>query len=377
MSDELSTEQRMEAIKGRFKTTIIFFCLGWPVFIGGFAIGDAILRGLGPVLIAVIGMIIMSFPMFGRMQRGGIGALLTVQVTETTTTWSDGSKTARKDSNMLLVLAMYVILLFVGPILTVFYIVILVLRYVTLYFQVQQKPAFARTLFPLLIAGVVVFFGSILVTGLIGNNLRIKTSESQFTVAEIRAMFDEAQKQMFAGSFSYSFERNPGNPDPVTGNRSAYKAAVEYNKADNTTVIEISMFRLSELESYLEAYKNGGNQFVPGRYTFRGNDFAGYVDSESTNHMTELNLSAANADAEAVKKLLPANFFFGSLRDAKDSEFWAQTGGKDVPAGQIRMRVYEEAASFSKVSFDADIDTYRPIRANVQGFVINRFYYGN
>jgi hypothetical protein len=178
MSDEETKQEeiqgKMAAINGRIKTTAIFFIIGWALLMFSVMAGQAhsIIA-----LLAFLSLIIMPWPMLGRMLKGGFGAMFNMPVYYTVTTYSDGSKTDDYALSAGINLGLKAILLAIGVaigfIASAVYLIFLILRYLHLYTQAKPKPAFIKTAFFILVVTVVGFIPASIIPIKIGEGILI------------------------------------------------------------------------------------------------------------------------------------------------------------------------------------------------------------
>ena len=322
--------QKVKAYGRRLTHTLIFCCIGWTVF----SYGNS-MHGIVSGLLMILGAFIVTWPMLGRVWGGsGFRKMLTVlddregTEVETTTIHSDGSVSKTKHteygpSGSLFVLFGVICL---GCLITALYLVYLVPTYTLMYLTAKKKPSLLRSAFPVMIIGFVVLVGAPKVF-----------SPKVYNIVEARQMFEETKRDFLAQSFSYSFERAD-----LRGDKSKeYQGSVSYKHADSTTIIEITAS-----EDYIKEHKKGTNKILPGRYTFR-------ADS-----LLNSNRKPNSADIEAVRELLPANFFFRKLPAVKDSELYAG-GIKGASKDEFLFRIEEQKAPAKTFGINRVQDVYR------------------
>jgi hypothetical protein len=163
---EVSPEQKMAATYKRLLITVIFCCIGWPIFLYAFN------HSFNP-LIMLLGGAIVSAPLLWIMLRGGgFKDIFKTDEYEVITTYSDGSKKSDGGSESFIMglitkIIGAVFLIFIGCVITIGLLIFMIVRYIKLYLQVSEKPPFIKSAFPILIAGAVVFIGSGFVINLI------------------------------------------------------------------------------------------------------------------------------------------------------------------------------------------------------------------
>ena len=163
---EVSPEEKLAATYKRILITVIFCCIGWPIFLYAFN------YSMNP-LVMLLGGAVVSAPILWIMIRGGgIKDVFKTDEYEVITTHSDGRKTSDGGSQsflmgLLVKLFMLIFVIFLGCLITVGLLVYMIIRYIKLYSQVNEKPSFIKSAFPVLIAGLAVFVGSGVVINLI------------------------------------------------------------------------------------------------------------------------------------------------------------------------------------------------------------------
>ena len=156
---EASPEQKLEATYKRLLITIIFCCIGWPVFLYAFN------HTFNPLII-LLGGAIVSAPILWIMARGGgLQDVFKTDEYEVITTYSDGSKKSDggTESFLMGILTKFfglILVVFLGCLITIGLLIFMVVRYIRLYSKVSEKPPFIKSAFPILIAAAVVFLGS-------------------------------------------------------------------------------------------------------------------------------------------------------------------------------------------------------------------------
>ena len=156
--------QKLLATHKRITITVIFCCIGWPVFIYGFN-GDG-------MLLTLLGAVIVSAPILWRIWRGGLSGAFKLDTTEYITTYSDGSKTsdggyASMSGSLIVNIFLFLLMVFVGCLATLIYLTYLVITYIIQYLRVNEKPAFIKSAFPVMLAGLLVLIFSNLIINLI------------------------------------------------------------------------------------------------------------------------------------------------------------------------------------------------------------------
>ena len=141
-------------------------CIGWTLFWGG--ISGSMDNGWY-FLAVFVGMLIAPAPILQRMkQNGGLMAALEVKEYYTVTTYSDGRKTTEYDmanswGDLMLKGLMWLVLIFIGGVITIIYTVWLSVKYFFQYSKVDEKPPFWNSGFPVMIFCLVfVIFGMLL-----------------------------------------------------------------------------------------------------------------------------------------------------------------------------------------------------------------------
>jgi hypothetical protein len=377
LAEKASPEERLLATHHRLLITAAFCCVGWPLFLGGMKLSD----GGGGILITLLGAIIAAGPILYRIAKNrGIKAAFRIideDQYEVVTTYSNGSKTSDGGSqsfwiNIVLKILMAGLLLFAGCIVTLVYLIYLIIRYVILYLMINPKPSFLQSAFPIIAGGFLVLIGAPVMIGLIINTKHAIAAASDYRPAEIRSIIEETKKQLFANPFRYSVQKgydwNRGHIDQIDADRAKANITVMYDNAGNTTVIEITS---NQIASYNEQYRKGTTNLLPGRFTFNGNNFSGYVDLPAHTwwYGEEESLTPNDADIEAVKYFLPANFFFGRLRNISNNALWA----KNYSDNRIDIKMHEEGSIVS-LYVKRNGDTYILERANIRGLVPAIFY---
>jgi hypothetical protein len=146
---------RLAATHKRILNTVIWCCIGWPVFIYGMGFSDN-------MFLVLLGAVLVSAPMLYRMWKGGgLAGVFKLDTRETITTYSDGSKTSdggynSMASSLVMNIFLFLLLVFIGCLATLIYLIYLVIKYAILYSLEKEKPAFMQSAYPILIAGLIV-----------------------------------------------------------------------------------------------------------------------------------------------------------------------------------------------------------------------------
>jgi hypothetical protein len=154
-----SPEKKMAAAHKRILVTVIFSCLGWPIFVYAFN------HSFNPLMMLLGGAIVSAPILFILAKGGGLKDVFKTDEYEVITTYGNGRKTSDggTQSFMMGLLVKFFMLVFVvllGCLITISVLVFMIARYVKLYVQVSEKPPFIKSAFPVLIAGLAVFVGS-------------------------------------------------------------------------------------------------------------------------------------------------------------------------------------------------------------------------
>jgi hypothetical protein len=163
---EASPEQKLATTYKRILITVIFCCVGWPVFVYAFN------HSFNPLLM-LLGGALVSAPILRILAKGGgLKDAFKTDEYEVITTHGDGRKTSDGGSESFLMglivkFIMLIFTIFLGCLITIGVLVYLVISYIKLYLQVSVKPAFIKSAFPILIAGLLVFIGSGFIINLI------------------------------------------------------------------------------------------------------------------------------------------------------------------------------------------------------------------
>ena len=163
---EVGPEEKLAAMYKRILVTVIFCCVGWPIFLYAFN------YSMNP-LVMLLGGAVVSAPILWIMLRGGgLKDVFKTDEYEVVTTYSDGSKKSDGGSESFIMglitkIIGLVLVIFLGCLITIGLLVYMIIKYIRLYLQVSEKPAFIKSAFPILIAGLLVFLGSGFVIGLI------------------------------------------------------------------------------------------------------------------------------------------------------------------------------------------------------------------
>lgn len=156
---EVSNEVKLAATYKRLLITVIFSCLGWPVFIYGFNFD-------GGILLMLLGGVIVSAPILWIMARGGgLKGVFKTDEYEVITTYSDGRKVSDGGTESflmgLIVKAIgLVLIIFLGCLITIGILIWLIIRYIILYMKVEEKPSFIKSGFPIMLLGFIIFCAS-------------------------------------------------------------------------------------------------------------------------------------------------------------------------------------------------------------------------
>jgi hypothetical protein len=169
MSNDEMLEQRLATTKKRIIITVIFSCLGWPVFMYG-AKTD---YGTDILWMLLGGAIIAAPVLWGILRGGGLKSLFKTDEYEVITTYSDGRKESDGGAQSFILgvaikIMLAIFMVFVGCVVTLILLIVFTIRYLRLYKKVSLKPAFMQSAFPYLIAGFVVLVGTGYVLRLFG-----------------------------------------------------------------------------------------------------------------------------------------------------------------------------------------------------------------
>jgi len=172
---EVGPEQKLAATGKRLLITVVFCCIGWPVFLYAYN------YSINP-LIMFIGGAIVSAPILFVMAKGGtLKDIFKTDEYEIITTYSDGRKSSDFGAQSLVIgfiikIFMFFLIIFLGCIITPGLLLFLFFMYSILYLQVSEKPSFIRSAFPAMIAALLIF----IVSGLVVNgmvNARARASD--------------------------------------------------------------------------------------------------------------------------------------------------------------------------------------------------------
>ena len=191
---EVSPEQKLAATYKRILITVIFCCIGWPIFLYAFN------YSMNP-LVMLLGGAIVSAPILWIMVRGGgLKDVFKTDEYEVITTYSDGSKKSDGGTESFLMgliikILGLILVIFIGCLITIGLLVYLIIRYIKLYSQVSEKPAFIKSAFPILLAGLLVFIGS----GIVVNGIaRASAAKARKEAGQIN-MIIETPEHLAAG----------------------------------------------------------------------------------------------------------------------------------------------------------------------------------
>ena len=157
-AQEVSIEQKLAAVHKRIMITVIFCCVGWPVFLAGFTYQAG-------MIVMALGAIIVSGPILFRLWKGGIGGAFKTDEYEVVTTYSDGSKRSDGGSEsflmgLLIKLFLGIVLIIIGCLVTIGYLLFLIVRYIMLYLKASEKPALLKSAFLWMALGLGVLIAS-------------------------------------------------------------------------------------------------------------------------------------------------------------------------------------------------------------------------
>jgi len=163
---EVSLERKLAAAHKRLLITVVFCCIGWPVFMFGISIFSD--YGIG---LALLGAVIFSGPIIYRMLDGGLKGAFKLETTVYITKWN-GVRVEKDYTDAPLIgifvnLILPFILLFTGLFVTLSYLLYLIVIYTKLYLRVSEKPLFMSSGFPVIIIGAGVFFAATYVVGML------------------------------------------------------------------------------------------------------------------------------------------------------------------------------------------------------------------
>ena len=137
--------------------TVIFSCIGWPLFLYGFIKSN--------ILLTLLGGVICSLPLFIYMVKAGGFIAFFKDITSELPEQPDNEAA---DSNSikcflkwtLTVITGAILALFIGCFLTLVFLILIAMKYIRLYSQMREKPSFIESAFPVLITGILVYFGN-------------------------------------------------------------------------------------------------------------------------------------------------------------------------------------------------------------------------
>ena len=196
---EISPEQKLAALYKRILITVIFCCVGWPIFLYAFN------YSMNP-LVMLLGGAVVSAPILWIMLRGGgLKDVFKTDEYEVVTTYRDGSKKSDGGTESFLMGLIVkfiglILVIFIGCLITIGLLVYMIIKYIRLYLQVSEKPAFIKSAFPIILAGLIVFVGS----GIVVNGIARASAAKARKAAEINMMI-EAPQDLLA---NYNFADN-------------------------------------------------------------------------------------------------------------------------------------------------------------------------
>ena len=192
MTNEVSTEEKLAATYKRILITVLFCCIGWPIFLYAFN------YSMNP-LVMLLGGAVVSAPILWFMARGGgLKDVFKTDEYEVVTTYSDGSKKSDGGTESFIMglitkILGLILMIFIGCLITIGLLVFLTVRYIKLYLQASQKPSFIKSAFPILLAGLIVFIGSgIVVRGI----ARASAAKAWKEAKEINMMIEVPQQRL-------------------------------------------------------------------------------------------------------------------------------------------------------------------------------------
>jgi large-conductance mechanosensitive channel len=361
-------EQGLALTYKRLLITIVFCSIGWFMLYFGMANSY---RGTGWMFLALLGAVLIPGPMLLRMfSGGGLKNAFKIEEYEVITTYGDGRKESDHGSTaatggLVKNIFVAIIMVIVGIVATIVYIIYLSIKYVALFVQVKPKPTFINSAFLLWIVGFVVLLGVPILEGSMRMARSKREAQSDYKPAEVRKMLEETRKQLFSTSFSYSFDTtydwNKGPLDHSDADILKTAVTVQYNNADDSTIIDI---RTNKIDRYLELFKDGKADILPGKYSFKGNTLTEFVDTHEGDYSTPL--TPAKADIEVVKNFVPANLFFAQLVDVEDKYLRARNSGTDTYG---RIEIDETSGGpWLQLYVNQTGDTYRLITVNVRSY---------
>ena len=171
-----SEEEKLAAVHRRLQITALFCCIGWPLFLKGMIFGGG---GFSAMFIALLGATIAAGPLLYRVikNRGIKAAFRTLNdehheavITEAGTVHGKRNKISDHETqsfwiSIFLEVLFSFILLFLGCIVTLIYLICLIVRYITLYLKVNDKPGFFKSAFPVMAGGLLVLISAPLILG--------------------------------------------------------------------------------------------------------------------------------------------------------------------------------------------------------------------
>ncbi|MCL1812574.1 MAG: hypothetical protein FWG29_03525 [Treponema sp.] len=192
ITKEVSTEEKLAATYKRILITVIFCCIGWPIFLYAFN------YSMNP-LVMLLGGAVVSAPILWIMARGGgLKDVFKTDEYEVVTTYSDGSKKSDGGTESFIMglitkIIGLVLVILIGCLITIGLLVYMTISYVKLYLQASNKPAFVKSAFPILLAGLIVFIGSGIV---VGNIARASAAKARKEAKEINMIIEAPQQRL-------------------------------------------------------------------------------------------------------------------------------------------------------------------------------------
>jgi len=201
---EISPEQKLAITGKRLLITIVFCCIGWPVFLYAF-------NYTMNLFIIFLGGAIVSTPIFFIMARGGsLKDVFKTDEYEVITLYRERGKMT--DGGFKLFVTGFIakfftviLVLLAGGLITLALLFLLIIRYINFFFQVNEKPSFIRSAFPIVIAGLMAIAVSGFAVNGIANTREVRARSSDYKPAEVGRMIEETKKHLLANSFGYSF----------------------------------------------------------------------------------------------------------------------------------------------------------------------------
>jgi len=213
MSDEIGEmdeQEQLAAIRNQLLKYVISAGIGWAALTLTYWKSSLFLPGA-----ALFFLITPWFCWRTMFSNGLIGAFMGASYNyEVITTYSDGSKSSDRGSeamqlNIILLIIKIPLFIFGAVFLKAWYILFGCYKYYTLYRKAETKPSLVKSAFPVMIAGVIMFFG------FFGIGKTLETIyHAQINANFAKGPYVELNKEVYAPGETIIMKLNPGPEFP-------------------------------------------------------------------------------------------------------------------------------------------------------------------